>query len=202
MVGASGWCDSALAPDFPGLRTCWRCRVHLGRRIASDAKSLYHRTTWSRRYLDEHECILLPARPYDVLDSSSFCRAKSPSLSHPQRHISCRIGTAALACPRSIARARRLAGRSNLGVASGAGAIGRVDHRNEEHAVGLLLSACYFMLSTITQSQTKWNLLLADNLFFRCRDHEQTFHRNAAGSTGTLPVVARRRNQAARPAFT
>src|SRR5712672_3224849 len=95
MVGASGWCDFALAPDFPGLRTCWRCRFHLGRRIASDAKSLYHRTAWSRRYLDECECILLPARPYHVLDSSSFCRAKSPALSHPQRYISRGIGAAA-----------------------------------------------------------------------------------------------------------
>src|SRR6476646_1024225 len=189
MVGASGWCDSALAPDFPGLRTCWRCRFHLGRRIASDAKSLYHRTAWSRRYLDEHECILLPARPHDVLDSSSFCRAKSPALSHPQRHISCRSGAAALACPRSIARARRLAGRSNLGVASGAGAIGRVGHGNEEHAVGLLLSACYFLLFTITRSQTKFCLLLADDLFCRCRNHEQTLHRNAAAGAGALPVV-------------
>ena len=87
-----------------------------------------------------------------LLDSSSFCRAKSPALSHPQRHISRRIGAAALARPRSIARARCLARRSNLGVASGAGAIGRVGHRNEEHAVGLLLPACYFLLFTITRS--------------------------------------------------
>src|SRR6476646_2069758 len=201
MVGASGWCDSALALDFPGLRTCWRCRFHLGRRIASDAKSLYHRTAWSRRYLDERECVLLPARPYDVLDSSSFCRAKSPALSHPQRHISRRIGAAALACPRSIARARCLAGRSNLGVASGAGAIGRVGHRNEEHAVGLLLPACYFLLFAITRSQTKFYLLLADDLLFRRRNYEQTFHRNAAAGAGALSVVARKRNQAARPAF-
>src|SRR5439155_11507315 len=201
MVGASDWGDSALAPDFPGLRARWRCRFHLGRRIASDAKSLYHRTAWSRRYLDEPECILLPARPYDVLDSSSCCRAKSPALSHPHRHLSRRIGAAALACPRSIARARHLAGRDNLCAASGAGASCRVGHRNEEHAVGLLLPACYFLLFTITRSQTKFHLLLADNLLFRRRNYEQTFHRNAAAGAGALPVVARKRNQAARPAF-
>src|SRR5213075_3251382 len=164
MVGASDWRDSALAPDFPGLRARWRCRFHLGRRIASDAKSLYHRTALSRRDLDEHECILLPARPYDVLDSSSFCRAKSPALSHPQRRISCGIGAAALAGSRATAGARRLAGSGNVGIASGAGTIGRVDHRNEEHRVGLLLSASYFLLFAITRSQAKWNLLLADNL--------------------------------------
>ena len=88
-----------------------------------------------------------------------------------------------------------------MGIASGAGAIGRVDHRNEEHAVGFLLPACHFLLFTVTRSQTKWNLLLADNLFFRCRNHQQTFYRNAASGAGPLPVVARRRNRAARPAF-
>src|SRR5437764_14518444 len=185
MVGASGWCDSALAPDSPRLHTCWRCRFHLGRRIASDAKSLYRRTAWSRRYLDEHECILLPARPYDVLDSSSFCRAKSPALSHPQRRISCRIGAAALAGPCPIAGARCLAGRGNMGVASGAGTIGRVAHRNEEHAVGPILPACYFLLFRITRSQTKRNLLLAHNLFFRRRNDAPTFDRNTSGGTST-----------------
>src|SRR6266566_3193758 len=201
MVGASGWRDPALAPGLPGLRARWRCRVYLGRRITSDAKSLHRRTAWPGRHLDQRERSLLPACPYDILDSSSFCRAKSPALSHPQRRISCRIGTAALAGSRPTAGARCLAGSGNVGIASGAGTIGRVDHRNEEHAVGLFLSACYFLLFTITRSQTKWSLLLADNFLFRRRDHEQTFDRNAAGGAGTLPVVARRRNQAARPAF-
>src|SRR2546430_10972521 len=152
MVGASGWRAPSIAPGLPGILARWRCRIHLGRRIASDTKSLHRRTARPGRHLDKRERSLLPARPYDVLDSSSFCRAKSPALSHPQRHISRRIGAAALACPRSIARARRLAGRDNLGAASGAGAIGRVGHRNEEHAVGLLLPACYFLLFTFTRS--------------------------------------------------
>src|SRR5947207_12971538 len=152
MVGASDWRDSALAPDFPGLRARWRCRFHLGRRIASDAKSLYHRTAWSRRYLDERECILLPARPYDVLDSSSFCRAKSPALSHPQRHISRRIGAAALSCPRSIAGARCLDGRGHQCIAPGPGAIGRVGHRDEEYAVDLLLHARYLLYYILQRS--------------------------------------------------
>src|SRR6478735_5799018 len=39
-----------------------------------------------------------------------------------------------------------------LGVSSGTGAIGRVGHRNEEHAVGLLLPACYFLFFTSTRS--------------------------------------------------
>src|SRR5438034_6076160 len=201
MVGASGWRDSARASDFPGLRARGRRRIHLGRRIASDAKSLHRRTAWFGRHLDKRERGLLPACPYGVLDSSSFCRAKSPALSHPQRRISCGIGAAALAGSRPTAGARRLAGSGNVGIASGAGTIGRVDHRNEEHPVGLFLSACYFLLFTITRSQTKWSLLLADNFLFRRRDHEQTFHRNAAGGAGALPVVGRRRNQAARPAF-
>src|SRR6266700_7711241 len=201
MVGASGWRDPAIAPGLPGLRARWRCRFHLGRRIASDAKSLHRRTAWPGRYLDQRERSLLPACPYDILDSSSFCRAKSPALSHPQRRISCGIGATALAGSRATAGARRLAGSGNVGIASGAGTIGRVDHRNEEHRVGLLLSACYFLLFAITRSQAKWNLLLAVNLLFRRRDHKQTFHRNAAGGAGALPVVARRRNQTARPAF-
>src|SRR6266536_1442417 len=201
MVGASSWCDPALAPGLPGLRARWRCRVYLGRRITSDAKSLHRRTAWPGRHLDQRECSLLPACPDDTLDSSSFCRDNSPALSRPQRRISFGIGAAALAGPCPIAGARRLAGRGNVGVASGAGTIRRVDHRNEEHPVGLLLSACYLLLFAITRSQAKWNLLLADNLLFRRRDHEQTFDRNATGGAGALPVVARRRNQAARPAF-
>src|SRR5207302_7009950 len=64
-----------------------------------------------------------------------------------------------------------------------------------------LLPACYLLLFRIARSQTRWNLLLANNLIFRRCDHEQPFHRNAAGGAGALPVVARRRNQAARPAF-
>src|SRR5207248_3469649 len=195
MVGASGWRDSARASGFPGLRARGRRRFHLGRRIASDAKSLYRRTAWSGRHLDERKRRLLPACPYDVLDSSSFCRVKSPALSLSQRRISRRIGAAALARSRPTAGARCLAGSSNMGLASGAGAIGRVDHRNEEHPVGLLLPACYLLLFRIARSQTRWNLLLANNLILRRRDHEQTFHRNAAGGAGALPVVARRRNQ-------
>src|SRR6266567_5455884 len=161
MVGASGWRDPALAPGLPGLRARWRCR-----------------------HLDQRERSLLPACTYDILDSSSFCRAKSPALSHPQRRISCGIGAAALAGSRATAGARRLAGSGNVGIASGAGTIRRVDHRNEEHPVGLLLSACYFLLFAITRSQAKWNLLLADNLLFRRRDHEQTIDRNADEGAG------------------
>src|SRR5438874_337733 len=201
MVGASGWRDSARASDFPGLRARGRRRFHLGRRIASDAKSLHRRTAWSGRHLDKRERGLLPACPYDVLDSSSFCRANSPALSHPQRRISCGIGAAALACPCPIASARRLAGRGNVGIASGTRTIGRMDYGNEEHPVGFLLSACYFILFPITRSQTKWILLLALHRLFCRRDHEQTFHCDAAGSADAVPVVARRRNEATRPAF-
>src|SRR6266513_6116339 len=187
MVGASGWRDPALAPGLPGLRARWRCRVYLGRRITSDAKSLHRRTAWPGRHLDQRERSLLPACPYDILDSSSFCRAKSPALSHPQRRISCGIGSAALAGPCPTAGARCLGGSGNVGIASGAGTIGRVDHRNEEQPVGLLLSASYFLLFTVTRSQTKWNLLLADNLFFRCRNHQQTFYRIASSGACALP---------------
>src|SRR6266567_2489331 len=95
-----------------------------------------------------------------------------------------RVGAAALAGSRPTAGARRLAGSGNVGIASGAGTIRRVDHRNEEHPVGLLLSACYFLLFAITRSQAKWNLLLADNLLFRRRDHEQTIDRNADEGAG------------------
>src|SRR5436190_15763300 len=55
-------------PRFCSIRTSLYRRLHLGRRIASDAKSLHCRSARTERDLDEHAGCLLPTGADELLE--------------------------------------------------------------------------------------------------------------------------------------
>ena len=83
-----------------------------------------------------------------------------------------------------------MVGRGDLGPASGNRAVGRLDHGDEEHAVGRVLFAGRFALSAIARAEVPARFVLAFGGEFRRRNHEQAIDGDIAGGTRALSVVA------------
>ncbi len=123
VLGSSSNCIRSYR--VRGGLPCW---IYLGRRIASNSESLHSRPTRAQGNLDQHASGLLSARADDLLGVAQIRRVTAIAISRPDRVDARGIGGIALARSSTTQSRWRMAGRGALGVASGDGAISRVDH--------------------------------------------------------------------------
>ena len=110
-------------------------------------QSVHYRAAWIERNLDDKRRRYLSIDAHHILGGARAVGIDPAALSSRECIAARGLRGCALAGLAEFAGAGRLAGRGVVGASSGAGGIGGMDHRDEEHESGLffLLSILFFV---------------------------------------------------------
>jgi len=156
---------------------------------------VHRRDAWFQGNLDVERGGLLSAGVDHILGGARIVGAEPGSLSRRQCADAQRLRGVALAGAAEPSDSRCMAGRGALGMASGAGGNGVVDHRTEKYAILLVLPAGDFLFFEVAGRGKNGNggpspLGLPVGAALRGDgDLKQIFHGDAAGGPRPVRVV-------------